>query len=189
MANWAFLSELRNEWPTAKAANCAVLIALTLGSMAGFGAASLWWSTTTTTLRERVAYWQERAQNNPTTRTDRHLTEDQTAKLVSTLKPLAESIQNLIVSVEGVPEAVHYSTEFIKILKDVAVLTPLAPVFAWSEKLQTVLMPNCFGVAAWVAVLGQQGRPCWFQGRMAWISFMGCSQWPVCGRLPAPTPE
>ena len=40
MANWAFLSELRNEWPTAKAANCAVLIALTLGSMA-FGAAFL----------------------------------------------------------------------------------------------------------------------------------------------------
>jgi len=133
MANWAFLSELRNEWPTAKAANCAVLIALTLGSMAGFGAASLWWSTTTTTLRERVAYWQERAQNNPTTRTDRHLTEDQTAKLVSTLKPLAESIQNLIVSVEGVPEAVHYSTEFIKILKDVGV-NPIGPVFAWSEK-------------------------------------------------------
>jgi hypothetical protein len=132
MANWAFLREVRHEWPAAKAANWAVVIALTFGAMAGFGAASLWWSTTTNMLRERVAYWQERAQNNPTTRTDRHLTEDQTAKLVSSLKPLAESIQNVIVSVEGVPEAVHYSTEFIKILKDVGA-NPIGPVFAWSE--------------------------------------------------------
>jgi hypothetical protein len=41
--------------------------------------------------------------------------------------------QNLIVSVEGVPEAVRYSTEFIKILRDVGV-NPIGPVFAWSEK-------------------------------------------------------
>jgi hypothetical protein len=39
------------------------------------------------------------------------------------LQPLAESIQNLIVSVEGMPEAVHYSTEFIKILRDVGALS------------------------------------------------------------------
>jgi len=31
--------------------------------------------------------------------------------------------------------------------------------------LQTVLIPNCLGVTAWLAVVGQQGRPCWFQGR------------------------
>jgi hypothetical protein len=30
--------------------------------------------------------------------------------------------------------------------------------------LQTVLIPNCVGVAAWLAVVGQQNRPCWFQG-------------------------
>jgi hypothetical protein len=31
--------------------------------------------------------------------------------------------------------------------------------------LQTVLIPDCLGVTAWLAVVGQQGRPCWFQGR------------------------
>jgi hypothetical protein len=133
MANWALFREQRHEWPIWKVANRAVVIALTFGGVAGFGAASLWWSATTTMLRERVAYWQERAQNNPTTRTDRHLSDDERVKLISALKPLAESIQNVIVSVEGVPEAVRYSTEFIKILKDVGA-NPIGPVFAWSEK-------------------------------------------------------
>jgi hypothetical protein len=133
MANWSLLRELRHEWPIGKAANWAVVIALTLGAVAGFGAASLWRSTTTTTLRERVAYWQERGQSNPTTRADRHLSDDERAKLISALKPLAESIQNLIVSVEGVPEAVRYSTELIKILRDVGA-NPIGPVFARSEK-------------------------------------------------------
>jgi len=122
MANWALFREQRHEWPIWKVANRAVVIALTFGGVAGFGAASLWWSATTTMLRERVAYWQERAQNNPTTRTDRHLSDDERVKLISALKPLAESIQNVIVSVEGVPEAVRIGAN------------PIGPVFAWSEK-------------------------------------------------------
>jgi len=28
-----------------------------------------------------------------------------------------------------------------------------------------VLIPNCLGVATWLAVVGQQSGPCWFQGR------------------------
>jgi hypothetical protein len=62
MADWNLVKELRQEWPAVKAAKWAVTIALVLGAGVGFGVASLWWTGTVSTLRERLAFSQDELQ-------------------------------------------------------------------------------------------------------------------------------
>lgn len=62
MPDWNLVKELRQEWPTVKAAKWAVFVAMILGAGAGFGVASLWWTGTVSTLRERLAFSQDKLQ-------------------------------------------------------------------------------------------------------------------------------
>jgi hypothetical protein len=53
------LKELRESWPAVRAAQWAIIVALCIGGVAGYGASSLYWSGQNATLKERVAQLQD----------------------------------------------------------------------------------------------------------------------------------
>src|SRR4051812_5702556 len=117
MDGWKLLQEIRDGWPSVRAAKWIVVAGIVAGFVGGFGVSTLWWSGTSATLRERVSYWQDRAQGK-TVVPGRHLTPEQKTNLTGTLRLLAPSIQGLLVGAESVPESTRYANEFIKVLKD-----------------------------------------------------------------------
>jgi hypothetical protein len=128
---WSLLKELREGWPELKAAKWAVCVGTVFGAVGGLAVSTLWWSGTVATLRERVVYWQDRAQGT-SNRPDRHFLPEQREKLKSALQPLAPALKGLVVSAEPVPEAVRYSLEFMTVLME-AGITPQGPMFGFSE--------------------------------------------------------
>lgn len=57
MLGW--LKELREHWPSLRAARWAIWIALVVGAISGFGVGTFWWSGTVSILRERISELQE----------------------------------------------------------------------------------------------------------------------------------
>jgi hypothetical protein len=127
---WVLLKELREGWPDVRAAKWAICLGIAFGIAVGFGIATLWWSGTTAALRERLAYWQDKAQGTLSV-TARHLLPEQRSKLLSALKPIAPSIKSIVISAESSPEAVRYAVEFVKAFKE-AETDPLGPVLAYA---------------------------------------------------------
>ena len=56
------LKTLREEWPTVRAAPWSFAFVSVMALGLGFGASTLWWSGTVSTLRERVSLYQDRLQ-------------------------------------------------------------------------------------------------------------------------------
>jgi hypothetical protein len=59
---YPWVEELRKHWPSLR---WPVFLALVIGAIGGFGAATFWWSGTVSTLRERVALLEENRSHAP----------------------------------------------------------------------------------------------------------------------------
>lgn len=64
-----WIKELREKWPTY---GWPLFVALVIGAICGFGAATFWWTGTVATLRERVALLQENRGPTPVTNRRSH---------------------------------------------------------------------------------------------------------------------
>jgi hypothetical protein len=116
------LKELREEWPTAKAARWLIFLGVVLGVLVGFGISTLWWTGTVGTLRERLAFSQDRLQialanpSNPaallTKEPGRHLTDSDKKCLVENFKDLNDLFKAMIVTAFPDEEPQKYASEF-----------------------------------------------------------------------------
>jgi hypothetical protein len=133
MADWNLVKELRQEWPAVKAAKWAVTIALVLGAGVGFGVASLWWTGTVSTLRERLAFSQDELQiavANPnssssllTKNVGRSLSSDEKKCLAKNFKDAHPDFPAIIVTTFPNDEARKYAAQFSELFLRMAILS------------------------------------------------------------------
>jgi hypothetical protein len=131
MADWNLVKELRQEWPAVKAAKWAVMTALVLGAGVGFGVAGLWWTGTVSTLRERLAFSQDKLQialANPTNagslltkNAGRALSDEDKKCLVKNFKDGHSDFPGIIVSVFPNDEARKYGAQFAELFIRMAI--------------------------------------------------------------------
>jgi hypothetical protein len=120
------LKALREEWPLLKTAPWSFGTVFFIASAIGFGVASLWWSGTVSTLRERLAFAQDKLQvalanpANPaaliTKPNDqgRHLSEKEKQCLFTKLKDENKNFIALIITAfQDNDEAQTYAKEFL----------------------------------------------------------------------------
>jgi hypothetical protein len=122
MDPWGLLKELREGWPAVRTAKWVVFVALVTGAVAGFGIATLWWTGTVSTLRERLSFSQDKLQialaspSNPaallTKEAGRHLEEKDRKCLVQQFKDRNKEMPSIIVSAFTDDESRKYAAEF-----------------------------------------------------------------------------
>jgi hypothetical protein len=116
------IKAVRDEWPVVKTAPWSFLIVAIVSAGIGFGVATLWWSGTVSTLRERLSFAQDKLQvaiANPTnpaatllTKTDgRRLLDDQKQCLISKFRDANQDFVGIIVTAFPVDEAQKYAAE------------------------------------------------------------------------------
>jgi hypothetical protein len=121
---WGLLKELREGWPAVRAAKWVVFVALVTGTATGFGIATLWWTGTVSTLRERLSFSQDKLQvalanpSNPggallTKDAGRHLSDDERKCIVQNFKDANSSFKAIIVSTFSDAESQKYASEFL----------------------------------------------------------------------------
>lgn len=115
----------RDEWPVVKTAPWSFGIIFVAAAGLGFGAATLWWTETVSTLRERLAFAQDKLQTvlanpgNPAAalviKTDsqgRHLNDREKRCLISKFKDINKDFVAIIVTAFPNDEAQRYATDF-----------------------------------------------------------------------------
>src|SRR5260370_12535469 len=122
---WGLLKELREGWPAVRAAKWAIFVALVTGALAGFGVATLWWTGTVSTLRERLSFSQDKLQialaspSNPsallTKEPGRHLSDNDRKCLVENFKNENGTFKAIVVFAFSEEEAQKYATEFVNL--------------------------------------------------------------------------
>jgi hypothetical protein len=122
---WGLLKELREGWPAVRAARWVLFVALVAGTVTGFGIATLWWTGTVSTLRERLSFSQDKLQialanpANPsallTKEPGRHLSDQDRKCLVENFKDETSNFKAIMVSSFSEEEAQKYAAEFINL--------------------------------------------------------------------------
>jgi hypothetical protein len=138
----------RNEWRVVKTAPWSFAAVVIAAAAIGFGVASLWWSGTVSTLRERVTLYQDRLQVGSPEQAlqkfneleaqvkalqpmpQRHLTEEQRTKLLEAIKPIASQLQNIAIFAEAAREPGQFAVDFLRLFKD-AGLNPTGPFISF----------------------------------------------------------
>jgi len=122
---WALIKEVREGWPAVRAAKWAVAVALVAGAVCGFGVATLWWTGTVSTLRERLSFSQDKLQialaspSNPaallTKEPGRHLSDSDRKCLVEHFKDMNSAFKAIIISAFPDDEPRKYGQDFLNI--------------------------------------------------------------------------
>jgi hypothetical protein len=122
------LRTIREEWPVVRTAPWSFAIIAVVAAGIGFGAATLWWSGTVSTLREHLAFSQDKLQtalSHPTNpaaalitkpeENGRRVSAQEKQCLISKFKDLNKDFIGVVVTAFPSDEAQKYATDFSNI--------------------------------------------------------------------------